>query len=47
MVRRVRIINTAETAPNELTAWEREQVYNGLDSAITLECFEEMLPLLD
>lgn len=43
----MRIISTAETLPQSLTTWEREQVYNGLDSAITLECLEEMLPLLD
>lgn len=28
--------------PETLSPFEREQVYSGLDSAITLECFEEM-----
>jgi len=43
----MRIINTGETTPTSLNAWDRENVYSGLDSAITLECFEEMRPLLD
>lgn len=43
----MRTINTTNTMPNELTSWEREQIYNGLDSAITLECFEEMSSQLD
>lgn len=43
----MRIINTANTTPENLNAWDRENTYSGLDSAITLECFEEMYPLLD
>lgn len=43
----MRIINTASTTPENLNAWDRENTYSGLDSAITLECFEEMFPLLD
>lgn len=45
----MRIINTASHDPQDqsLTAFEREQVYNGLDSAITLECFEAMVEELN
>lgn len=38
----MRIINTALDTPDTLSPFELEQVYSGLDSAITLECFEEM-----
>lgn len=43
----MRIINTATQTPEDLNAWDRENTYSGLDSAITLECYEEMQPLLD
>ncbi len=43
----MRIINTATSAPRGMDAMELEWTYNGLDSAITLECFEEMEPSLD
>lgn len=43
----MRIINTEASTPNQLDAFEREQVYSGLDSAITLQCFQEMEPELD
>lgn len=33
--------------PQDLSAWEREQVYNGLDCAITSELFEVLNPELD
>lgn len=43
----MKIINTASHDPDSIDAWTREQVYNGLDSAITLNCFEEMEQELD
>lgn len=44
----MRIIRTDEQSPNsEIDAFEREQVYNGLDCAITLEVLEQLLPQLD
>jgi hypothetical protein len=33
----MKIINTAEVDPHDLSEWERAQVYNGLDAAITIE----------
>lgn len=38
----MKIINTGQINPNKLTAWERSQVYNGLDCCVTAE----ILPLL-
>lgn len=43
----MRIIQTSESQPGELDAFEREVVYNGLDCAITLEVLEGLLPQLD
>lgn len=43
----MRIISTAASDPTNITPFDREQVYNGLDSAITLECFEEMVSELN
>lgn len=44
----MRIIRTHEQSPNsELSAFEREQVYNGLDCAVTMEVLESILPQLD
>lgn len=38
----MKIINTAKIDPKKLTAWERSQVYNGLDCCVTAE----ILPIL-
>lgn len=43
----MRIINTAETEPDKLPQWERDQVYNGLDCTITAEILDAILPQLD
>jgi len=44
----VRIIRTHEQSPNSVSdQFEREQIYNGLDCAITLEVLESILPQLD
>ena len=43
----MKIINTSLTSPSDLTTWEREQVYNGLDSCVTAEVLEVLLPQLD
>ena len=42
-----KIINTAKMAPEKLKAWERDQVYNGLDCAVTMEVFNVLQPQLD
>ena len=36
----MRIVRTDKVSPDALTGWEREQVYNGLDTTVTLEVFE-------
>ena len=33
--------------PEELSPWERDQVYNGLDVCVTRDCLDAMLPQLD
>lgn len=33
--------------PEELSSWERDQVYNGLDVGVTYDCLDAMLPQLD
>jgi DNA polymerase I-like protein with 3'-5' exonuclease and polymerase domains len=38
----VKIIRTAEITPTDLTGFERDQVYNGLDCCITSEVYEAM-----
>lgn len=43
----MRIINTADATPNNITQWEREQVYNGLDCIVTHEVLDAILPQLD
>jgi len=42
-----RIINTAKMAPERLKAWERDQIYNGLDCCVTMEVFDVLRPQLD
>jgi DNA polymerase-1 len=44
----VRIIRTEECRPNDFRdQWERDQIYNGLDCAITHEVLSAILPQLD
>lgn len=43
----MRIIKTHEMNPEELSPWERDQVYNGLDVCVTRDCLDAMLPQLD
>lgn len=43
----MKVIETDKVSPGSLTAWEREQVYNGLDCCITQEVLEVLLPQLD
>jgi DNA polymerase-1 len=44
----MRIINTATIQPTDLrTQWERDQVYNGLDTCVTAEILDQLLPQLD
>lgn len=44
----MKIIRTSEASPNSIPdAWEKEQIYNGLDCCVTLEVLEELLPQLD
>lgn len=43
----MKIVNTATTSPEELSEWERDQIYNGLDVCITTELLEILLPQLD
>jgi DNA polymerase I len=43
----MKIVKTHEMYPEDLTAWEREQVYNGLDTCVTAEILEVLLPQLD
>lgn len=44
----MRIIRTHESNPNSVPdQWEREQIYNGLDCAVTYEVLEQLLPQLD
>lgn len=44
----MRVIKTHEIQPTSLkTQWERDQVYNGLDCAVTLEVLNRLLPQLD
>lgn len=42
-----RIINTSTIAPTDLSKWEADQVYNGLDCVITAEVLDALLPQLD
>lgn len=43
----MKIIKTNETNPEDMTEWEREQVYNGLDCCVTSEVLTALLPQLD
>lgn len=44
----MRIIDTSKVGPADLkNQWERDQVYNGLDCAITAEILDVLLPQLD
>lgn len=43
----MKIIDTSITKPEELTAFEREQIYNGLDVCVTSEVLDALLPQLD
>lgn len=43
----MKIIDTSKMNPASLKPWEREQVYNGLDCAVTLEVLNALLPQLD
>src|SRR6266704_2338744 len=43
----MKIINTSKVTPNELSSWEKSQIYNGLDAAVTFEVLEVLKPQLD
>ncbi len=43
----MKIIRTDQVDPKDLTPWEREQIYNGLDCCVTSEVLEALLPQLD
>lgn len=43
----MKIIKTDEVQPGDLSAWERDQVYNGLDCCVTAEVIDALLPQLD
>lgn len=43
----MKIIKTHEIDPKDLSPWEREQCYNGLDTCVTAEVLDVLLPQLD
>lgn len=43
----MRIVDTSVTLPEELSKWEADQVYNGLDVCVTAEVLDALLPQLD
>jgi DNA polymerase I len=43
----MKLIKTHEMNPQDLTPWEREQVYNGLDVCVTRDVFDALHPQLD
>ncbi len=43
----MKIIHTHLMEPDQLTPFERDQVYNGLDCCVTRDCFDAMHPQLD
>ena len=43
----MKIINTSTVKPSDLSKWEADQVYNGLDCVITAEVLDALLPQLD
>lgn len=42
-----KIIDTSVTKPEDMSPWEREQCYNGLDCCVTAEVLDVLLPQLD
>ena len=43
----MRIIDTSKINPDDLSGFEKDQVYNGLDVCCTAEILDELLPQLD
>lgn len=43
----MKVIDTSVSKPSDLTEFEREMVYNGLDCCVTAEVLEALLPQLD
>lgn len=43
----MRIVDTNTVLPSDLSKWEADQVYNGLDIVITAEVLDALLPQLD
>src|SRR5215472_4446758 len=43
----MKIINTAEVVPNDLSPQIKEWVYNGMDCCVTAEVLDVLLPQLD
>src|SRR5260370_5327043 len=43
----MRIVRTDEIKPVDVSQWERDQCYNGLDCCVTLEILNVLLPQLD
>jgi len=42
-----KIIDTSITTPDQLSEWEKEQIYNGLDCCITAEVMDALIPQFD
>jgi DNA polymerase I-like protein with 3'-5' exonuclease and polymerase domains len=43
----MRIIRTHEMTPEDLSEWDRDMVYNGLDCCVTLDVYDGLRPQLD
>lgn len=43
----MKIINTDEVRPTDVTKWEADQIYNGMDCMMTAEVLDVLLPQLD
>jgi len=43
----MKIISTDSVQPKDLSRWEQDQVYNGLDCCVTAEVLDALLPQLD
>lgn len=43
----MKIIDTSTVRPEDLSPWERDQVYNGTDCCVTAEVLNALLPQLD
>ena len=43
----MRIIKTHKMNPDDLSEWDREQIYNGLDVCCTLDVYDGLRPQLD